>query len=91
MKYKTIQQGTVCGLAGSRAKVIAQDGNKLTYRWPCGYEKTEVMTIGHGHLKKPADAATMKFFSRYWANGVTYQCPRCLREAKKAKRIAAGR
>lgn len=86
MKYRTIQQGTVCGLAGHRAKVIARDGSTLTYRWPCGYEKTEVMMIGPGRLRRPADEATMKFFARYWANGVTYQCPRCLREAKKAKK-----
>ena len=84
MNPKTIQQGTICGLAGHRAKVIARDGNRLTYRWPCGYEKTEVFMLGKP-LNKPADEQTVRFFARYWADGVTYQCPRCLQAAKRAK------
>jgi hypothetical protein len=79
---------TQCGLQGSRdgagrAKVVARDGNRLTYRWPCGYEKTEVFTQGVGRLKKPASPEMAAFFSRYWSQGVTYECPRCRRAAKK--------
>jgi hypothetical protein len=77
---------TQCGLYGRRAVVIASDGNKLTYRWPCGYEKTEVFMIGPGRLQKPADAGMVKFFVRYWSGGVTYECPRCRRAALKKER-----
>ena len=66
--------------------VIASDGNKLTYRWPCGYEKTEVFMIGPGRLRKPADEGMVKFFFRYWSGGVTYECPRCRRAALKKAR-----
>lgn len=74
---------TQCGLYGNRAKVIARDGNKLTYRWPCGYEKTEVLMVGKGRLRKPLSTDMVAFFSRYWENGVTYECPRCRRKAAK--------
>lgn len=77
---------TQCGMYGNRAKVIASDGNKLTYRWPCGYEKTGVFMIGPSRLRKPADAWHMKFFARYWADGVTYECPRCRRAALQKER-----
>jgi hypothetical protein len=83
---------TFCGLqmpprlGGGRAKVIARDGNKLTYRWPCGYEKTEVFTQGVGKLKKPASPEMVAFFSRYWEQGVTYECPRCRRKELAAKK-----
>jgi len=79
---------TQCGLYGHRAKVIAIDGNKLTYRWPCGYERAEVFTQGVGRLKKPASPEMVDFFSRYWAQGVTYECPRCRRTAMKTAKIA---
>jgi hypothetical protein len=72
---------TQCGLYGHRAKVIARDGNRLTYRWPCGYEKTEVFL--HGVPKKPAGEHIVAFFARYWSDGVTYECPRCRRAAAK--------
>jgi hypothetical protein len=77
---------TQCGLYGQRAKVIGSDGNKLTYRWPCGYEKTEMLMVGPGRLRKPADAGLVKFFVRYWGSGVTYECPRCRRAAIKKER-----
>jgi hypothetical protein len=80
---------TQCGLYGRRAKVIASDGNQLTYRWPCGYEKTEVFMVGPGRLRKPADAWQVKFFSRYWVDGVNYECPRCRRAALKKERNAS--
>lgn len=84
---------TMCGsqagrhaLGIGRARVIARDGNKLTYRWPCGYERTEVLMTGPRGMRKPMSAEMVAFFSRYWAQGVTYECPRCRREAmKKAK------
>jgi hypothetical protein len=80
---------TLCGtlarreLGGGRAIVIARDGNKLTYRWPCGYEKAEVMMTGPRGMRQPMSADMVAFFSRYWAQGVTYECPRCRREAAK--------
>jgi len=82
---------TQCGLYGARAKVIAINGNKLTYRWPCGYEKTEVLMVFPGRLRKPADYWQVKFFSRYWADGVTYECPRCRRHALKKRKASDGK
>lgn len=76
---------TQCGLYGNRAKVIASDGGNLTYRWPCGYERTEPLMQGPRGMKRPAPAAVVALFSRYWANGVTYECPRCRRAAAKRK------
>jgi hypothetical protein len=89
MSKKVRQPLTHCGLQGSRngagrAKVISRDGNKLTYRWPCGYERTEVLTHGVGKLKRPMSSEMVAFFSRYWSDGVTYECPRCRRAAIKA-------
>jgi hypothetical protein len=83
---------TQCGMLAStapgsgRARVIARDGNKLTYRWPCGYERTEVLMQGPGRLRQPASPDMVAFFARYWAQGVTYECPRCRRAALKAKK-----
>jgi len=88
---------TTCGspvarrdLGGGRAVVIARDGSKLTYRWPCGYERTEVFTQGVGRLKRTASPEMVAFFARYWSQGVTYECPRCRRraisDARKKKR-----
>jgi len=85
------QPKTQCGLYGQRAKVIASVGNTLTYRWPCGYEKTEVFMVGPGRLRKPADAWQVKFLSRYWSDGVTYECPQCRRAAlNKEKEVSDG-
>jgi uncharacterized Fe-S cluster-containing protein len=91
MPRNTIKkQMTLCGtlaraeLGGGRAKVIARDGNKLTYRWPCGYERTEVLMQGVGRLKKPMGDSMIAMFARYWAQGVTYECPRCRRLALAA-------
>jgi hypothetical protein len=89
MSKKVRQPLTQCGLQGSRdgagrAKVIARDGNRLTYRWPCGYERTEVLMNGVGKLKRPMSPDMVAFFSRYWSQGVTYECPRCRRAAMKA-------
>jgi hypothetical protein len=72
---------TQCGMYGHRAKVISVDGNMLTYRWPCGYEHTETLMHGPGRLRKPASPDVVTFFARYWAQGVTYECPRCRRKA----------
>lgn len=86
------KQMTQCGRTGSkspgsgRARVIARDGNKLTYRWPCGYEKTEVLMQGVPGMKKPASDDTAAFFARYWRQGVIYECPRCRRRALAAMR-----
>jgi hypothetical protein len=79
---------TRCGLYGHRAKVIARDGNNLTYRWPCGYERTEVLMNGPRGRRRPVSPDMVAFFARYWAQGVTYECPRCRRlaSAKKAKK-----
>ena len=77
---------TQCGMYGHRARVVARDGSNVTYRWPCGFERTEVLTNGVGKLKRPMAPDMVAFFSRYWSDGVTYECPRCRREAmKKAK------
>jgi hypothetical protein len=85
MARNTIKRAlTQCGI-WNRAKVIGRDGDKLTYRWPCGYERTEVFTQGVGRMKRPANAAIITMFARYWAQGVTYECPRCRRAALKAK------
>jgi hypothetical protein len=87
---KIRQPLTMCGLQtartelfSGRAKVISRDGNKLTFRWPCGYEKTETIMVGVGKLRRPMSADMVAFFSRYWANGVTYECPRCRRAAAR--------
>lgn len=82
---KRIGSRTNCGIT-PRAKVIAKIGNKLTYLFPCGYTKTEVFMHGPGRLRKPADEWTLKFFARYWKDGVIYQCPRCLREERKKQK-----
>jgi hypothetical protein len=74
---------TQCGAYGHRARVVARDGSNVTYRWPCGYERTEVLTNGVGKLKRPMSPDMVAFFSRYWSDGVTYECPRCRRAAKK--------
>jgi hypothetical protein len=75
---------TLCGLYGNRAKVVSIDGNRLTYRWPCGHERTEVLMQGPRGLRKPASDETAAFFAKYWAQGVTYECPRCRRKALAA-------
>jgi hypothetical protein len=47
--------------------------------------------VGPGRLRKPADAWLVKFFSRYWSDGVTYECPQCRRAAlKKEKEVSDG-
>lgn len=76
---------TMCGLL-PRAKVVGRTGNKLTYLFPCGHKRTEVMMVGPAGARKPADEGTMRFFERYWGEGqgVSYQCPKCLREERKA-------
>jgi hypothetical protein len=44
------------------------------------------MMTGVGRAKRPMSTDMVAFFARYWAQGVTYECPRCRREAmKKAK------
>lgn len=92
MMAKVRKQLTLCGtlarrdLGGGRAVVIARDGNKLTYRWPCGYERTEVLMTGPRGMRKPMSDEMVAFFSRYWAQGVTYECPRCRRRAMAKKR-----
>jgi hypothetical protein len=88
MARKVKRPLTQCGLYGSRAKVIGRDGNTLTYRWPCGYERTETLMHGPGRLRKPADLSVVAFFSRYWSDGVTYECPRCRRKALRVAREA---
>lgn len=85
---RRIGSKTMCGVS-PRAKVIARVGNKLTYRFPCGYEQTEVLMHGKGKQRKPADEWLLNFFGRYWGDGVTYQCPKCLRdERKKQKEVS---
>jgi hypothetical protein len=83
MTKKVKKPMTQCGLYGHRARVVRRDGNRLTYRWPCGYEKTEVLMQGPGRLRRPAPPDVVAFFSRYWSDGVTYECPRCRRAAMK--------
>lgn len=85
---KRIGSKTNCGIS-PRAKVVARDGNKHTYLFPCGYRHTTVLMIGPHGRKKPADEWTMKFFERYWVQGVIYQCPRCLREERKKQKEMA--
>lgn len=85
---KRIGSKTNCGII-PRAKVVSRDGNKLTYRFPCGYEQTEVLMHGKGKMRKPADDWTLKFFARYWGDGVIYQCPKCLREERKKQKEMA--
>ena len=80
---------TLCGFI-PRAKVVASEGGNLTFRWPCGHERTEPATIGKGKLKKPMGPAGIAIFSRYWAQGIAYECPRCRRAAIAAKRKGAG-
>lgn len=84
---KRIGSKTNCGIT-PRARVVRCVGNRCTYRFPCGYELTNVMMIGPRGARKPADEWTMQFMARYWqkSNGVIYQCPRCLREERKAQR-----
>lgn len=82
---KQLGSKTMCGVS-PRAQVIGRIGNKLTYQFPCGHERTEVMMVGPRGGRKPADEWTMKFFERYWGGGqgVVYQCPQCLR-AERSK------
>jgi len=75
---------TLCGLYGNRAKVVSREGNRLTYRWPCGYERSEVLTEGPRGMRRPMSSEMVAFFVRYWAQGVTYECPRCRRKALAA-------
>lgn len=75
---------TTCGTI-RRAIVIARDGNRLTYRWPCGFEKTETLMSGPRCLRRPASEWEVKFFARYWADGVNYPCPRCTKAQKPGK------
>ena len=82
MAKQKMVTGVSCGLHGQRARVIAQEGNTITYRWPCGYEKTETLEIGPRGMRKPMSASQLKFFAKYWADGVTYQCPRCKRKKR---------
>lgn len=77
---------TQCGMYGHRARVVARDGSNVTYRWPCGYERTEVLANGVGKLKRPMSPDMVAFFSRYWSDGVTYECPRCRRVAQRASK-----
>jgi hypothetical protein len=73
--------GTSCGRPstpkgdGGRAKAIAVEGNRVTFLWPCGYQRTEVMR--HKVLRKPMTDSEVAFLARYWADGVTYPCPKC--------------
>ena len=90
MAKKIRKRLTGCGFqkarndaTGGRAVVVARDGNMVTFRWPCGYEKTEQMTTGHGRLKVPMSLEMADFMARYWASGVNYECPRCRRKAQK--------
>lgn len=86
MKIK--RPATQCGLYGNRAKVVARNGSALTYRWPCGYEKTQPLTIGPRGMKKPVGEEMAALFARYWSDGVTFECPRCRRKALALKRKA---
>ncbi len=72
---------TTCGLYGNRAKVVSVEGNTLTYRWPCGYERAEVLMNGPRGLRRAVSPEMAAFFCRYWSQGVTYECPRCRRRA----------
>lgn len=74
---------TLCGIH-PRAWVESREGNRLTYVWPCGYRRTEVLTVGRGRLKKPAGESAAIFMARYWrkGQGVTYECPSCHRKAQ---------
>jgi hypothetical protein len=94
MPRSTIRkQLTACGTQGGgnspgsgRAVAVARDGSKITLRWPCGYERTETLTNGVGRLKRPMSPDMVAFMSRYWEQGVTYECPRCRRAAMAAAR-----
>lgn len=86
---KRVGSKTTCGLH-PRAKVIAREGNKLTYLFPCGHKRTEVFMQGPAGAKRPAPIEVVTLFARYWAQGVSYQCPRCLRKEKAAGRNING-
>jgi hypothetical protein len=86
MSRKVRKPLTQCGMYGNRARVVACNGSKVTYLWPCGYERTEVLTNGVGKMKRPMSPDMVTFFSRYWSNGVTYECPRCRRKAMTESR-----
>jgi hypothetical protein len=73
-------------LYGNRAKVVAREGDRLTFLWPCGHKRTEVFTIGKGRFRKTPSPSTVAMFARYWADGVTYECPRCRREAIRGEK-----
>lgn len=60
-----------------RAKVTAVDGNRLTYEWPCGHTRVEVLTFRRGGRKVPVHPTTAAILARTWADGVTYPCPKC--------------
>jgi hypothetical protein len=74
-----------CGTI-KRAIVVAQDGNRLTYLWPCGYKRTETLMTGPRGMRQPASEWQVKFFSRYWSDGVSYPCPRCKKAQKQAQK-----
>jgi hypothetical protein len=79
------KRATLCGFI-PRAKCIASESGTLTFLWPCGYQRTETATIGKGKLKKPMGPAALAIFSRYWSQGVAYECPRCRRAALAKRR-----
>jgi|PlaIllAssembly_1097288.scaffolds.fasta_scaffold1023442_2 hypothetical protein len=84
---------TLCGIR-PRAWVVEATGNLLTYEWPCGYRKTEILMTGHGALRQPAGDAASAMFARYWRkdnSGVGYECPRCRRAARRAQGAIAAR
>jgi hypothetical protein len=73
---------TLCGIR-PRAYVLRHDGPKVTYRWPCGYERTEALK--DKMTGRPVGAYAADFYARYWreGQGVAYECPRCRRRAAK--------
>jgi hypothetical protein len=80
---------TLCG-RHPRACVVGRDGIRLTFRFPCGYERTEVLTVGRvGGRKLEASPAVAARFASYWSkenSGVEYECPRCRRAALAASK-----
>lgn len=83
-------QVTLCGIR-PRAFVASHQGHLFTFRWPCGYQRTEPFLVGPKGHQKPAGAAQVAFHAKYWreGQGVSYECPRCRRAALKLARDLA--
>lgn len=80
---KRIGSTTMCGLH-PRAVAVGCDGARITYRFPCGHVRTETLKVGPVGRKVPAAPQLAARMAKWWSDGVSYQCPACLRAERAA-------